>query len=258
MRKLISLVLAVCAVAVCSSFSFASFTSSITRSTYTASISITTGGTVTFSALLKNISDGSAATSITWSGVSVGSTKWKQSDVYLELHTTTTLVGSALQIYTDNTAADASPKYLGQPSQRDPSGLVGSSTTVYVPTLSSTSLSMCWRVQPSTTQAAQTINQGTAGFPYRLWETTGGSGFPCYIWMKDKATVNITGSNTTNFVNGDDYDIVVDSVRGIQQAEYTWLAATSPCYIYFGANFTSAVSPAKYSTTTLRLEAFNE
>ncbi len=75
--------------------------------------------------------------------------------------------------------------------------------------------------------------------------------YPCWHWMEDK--MNGGAPNET------DYIVLKDAIRGIQQAEYTWSSnCPSPDYIYFGANFTSALSGVTYMTNTITIEAYTE
>src|SRR5688572_25375879 len=55
---------------------------------------------------------GANQSSITWSGVNVPNTQWKIADRLILLNSTVTAGGGGVQIYTDNTAADASPRFI--------------------------------------------------------------------------------------------------------------------------------------------------
>lgn len=204
--------------------------------------------TPTVSATLRNYSNNVATTSITWSNVLLGATKWKAADQYLELKLDYFTPGWGIQIYTDNKAPGAAPyRYTGV-STATAAGLVAYSPAD--PSVSSTTLPMCWRITDVSTTTVNIVRGANPSFPDRLSEATLGSGYPCFLWMMDKAT--------GGFANGLDYITAWDS-RGIQHAEATWGAgAFSSNYIYLGADFSAAVTPREYRTRALILELFNE
>lgn len=201
---------------------------------------------------LRNSSDNSVASKLTWSDIDLGDTRWKAADQYLELDFT--LYSGAyredidawpygVQIYTDNTNASAVPRYTGT---GNPAGLVDLSTTTRT-------LPMCWRIVDLTTTTH--IMQGATDaishqwVPDRLWEGQLTDQYPCYIWMLDK--------QSSDFENGMAYATAWD-YRGIQHAEMTFGGSRSPNYVYFGADFSQAVGLRSYSTDRLTVELFNE
>jgi hypothetical protein len=231
-----------CAVIVAPTFAW----QSIKISTFTASIQFTGAGSVSMTAELRNRSDNNLATSITWSGINLGQTDWKAADQYILLHATITASGGLIQIYTDNKASDANPKYTGS---GNPAGLVMQEDTTKT-------LKMCWRVTDVSTNTLTIIQHPTQNY---LYSQELGSGYRCFLWMKDKNTPDIPSENTTQFQNGEDYVTVGEAGRGWQHAEGTWASIMpSPNYIYIGAKFQNATAPATYKTTTLRLEAAME
>lgn len=240
MRKIVSLLVSLAALATMSTVSHAAF-ATIAKSTYTASIAFAGTGNVWVSYELRNISNNVSTTTISWSNVVLSTTKWKAADQYILLHTTFTAAAGGVQLYTNNKAADANPLYTGV-STATAAGLVAVED-------SSTTLPMCWRVTDVSTTTLNIV-RGTAGFPDRLWEQTLGSAYPCFIWMVDAAN--------GGFYGGWDYITVKDASKGIQHGEITWGNTASPDYIYFGADFTNAVTPRTYRTNTIRLEAFTE
>jgi hypothetical protein len=199
--------------------------------------STTTGTT---SITVKNISDNSvvAGSTLTWSGVTVGSTRWKAADQYIEVKNDYYGSSWGLQIYTDNKASNASPKYTGT---GNPVGLVNTTTTTVA-------LPLAWRIVDVTTSTVS-VMQGEATHPTRIWESQLGNQYPCYNWMIDKSS----GSFTNSADNVTAWDI-----RGIQHAESTWGGAMSPNYVYIAADFTNALTPATYTTRKLVLELFHD
>jgi hypothetical protein len=202
----------------------------------------TAPGVVSMTAELRNRSNNNPATSITWSGITIGQTDWKAADQYILLHATITASTGLIQIYTDNKASDANPKYTGS---GNPAGLVMVEN-------SSKTLKMCWRVTDMSTNTLTIIQHPTQNY---LYSQELGSGYRCFLWMKDKNTPNIPSENTTQFVNGEDYVTVWETTRGCQHAEGTWAFMPSPNYIYIGAKFLGATTPATYKTNKLTLEA---
>lgn len=237
MRKFFVMVLALGVVAGLAASSFAAF-SGLGKSTVTASVSFTGSGQVSVSVKL------SAGTSIYWdpAAITLGSTDWKAAYNYLIMESTITDATGGVQIYTNNKATDANPKYNGT---GDPAGLVGYDTGL---STGSAALSMCWRIVDYTTTTV--IMQGAPIYPDRLWEQQLGDSFPCYLWMKDKATAS--------FIDGEDYVTMKESVRGAHFSEGEWGTMQSPDYIYLGAKFKNAVTPKNYKTNTLRIETFTE
>jgi hypothetical protein len=227
----------------------------VSISTYTAFTSFSGAGTVSLNVTLVNINPNvlTPSTSIWWAptDITLGNTQWMRAQVFAVVESTITAAAGAIQIYTDNTNGSANPRYVGVSTNSAP-GLVGYQAGV--PYISSITLSMCWRIMDSTTippAANLTINQGAPGYPSRLWSSAEGNSYPCFLWMTDKSQWG--GAQET------DYSIIKEGLRGIQAAESTWASGcASPDAVYFGANFTSALTPATYQTTTLTFEAFTE
>lgn len=224
---------------------FSKYTSNppLTRTFWIDNVVWKKGGTGSVGLALKNRVGGATATQIGWSNVSAGQ-GWKLSDQFIQMNLNYDRANWGIQIYTDNTASGAVPRYSGI---SDPAGLVGYDAAV--PEVSSTTLKMCWRVVDSSTTATMTIAQGAAGKPMRLWSTELGDQYPCFLWVMDR--------KTPKFVDAYDYATVWDA-RGIQHAEDTFGPARSPNYIYLGADFSHAATPRTYKTGTLSIELFYE
>lgn len=240
MRKIL------CAVAVlgfAASASFAAF-GTVSSSVFVASATITDVGTVAMSATL------SSGSQLTWSGITLGTTKWKGADNYIVLNSTVTTATGGIQIYTDNRTHSVQVSTMAAV----PGGLVNAAARTQT-------LPLCWRIVDVTTTTA--IQQGAAGYPDRLWDTKTGDQYPCYIWMKDKATASVANGGTlpwatsASFVPGEPYITMKDSVNGVMHAEITYAAMPSPDYIYVGANFLGAAGGSSYSGKIV-IEAFNE
>jgi hypothetical protein len=244
MKRLLAVTLA----AMLSFSGYAGAFTSVGTDQYTATVTFTGAGEVSVSVELKDLDTNADESNVNWgdtpsSEITLGVTTWKRAKVYAVLHSTMTDSTGGVQIYTDNENASASPQYTGS---GDPCGLVDSDDTTKT-------LPLCWRItdEPIT---ALNIQQGASGAPDRLWENSLGDDYPCFVWMKDKGT--------TGFTNGEDYIILKEQDRGIQHAEDTWsTGCASPDYIYFGANFITAVTESggrTYQTNRLFIEAFTD
>lgn len=206
--------------------------------------------TGSLTATLKNISDNQNASQLTWSSVNPGG-GWKAADQYIQLDLTYYQPGWGIQIYTDNAAADASPRYAGSVSSSNPVGLI----SVEYP--ESAPLPMCWRMVDVSTTTTLSIVQGSDNKLYSSQLGGQAGQYPCFVWMKDRGTPAIPDKGTTVFTPGEDYVTVWDN-RGAQHAEGTWSGCQSPNYIYIGANFNGAVTPGTYRTNKLIVELFYE
>jgi hypothetical protein len=192
---------------------------------------------------LYNRSNDVAASSFTWSGVNLGTTKWKAADQYIKLQTdyyyrvAPVSYPWGIQIYTDNQNAGANPRYTGTVN---PVGLICTSTTTVV-------LPTCWRIVDTSTTTLTIVMGDKKLYSQELGGPA--SNFPCFLWMRDK--------NSPGFVNSEDYVTVWDN-RGIQYSETAWGGALPPNYIYIGADFSNATTPNTYSTNRLTLELFHD
>ncbi|MBN1823951.1 MAG: hypothetical protein JW803_06515 [Endomicrobiales bacterium] len=229
----------------------------VTRSTYTAGVTLTAGGTVYVNLAVRHLSDElTTCTSIWWdpSQIIVGSTEWRRADAMMIMWSTVTIAGSGIQIYTDNMAADATPQInITHVSSTNPAGLIALNDSSYTP------LPMCWRVVDVSTDSL-TIEQQT-GSPYSLFSTELGGesgGYPCFIYMKDRADQSVPTKNVDPFTDGMDYVCIKQAGNGIQHAADTFGSASSPDYIYFGAKFTDALAGETYRTTTMRIERYTQ
>jgi hypothetical protein len=184
---------------------------------------------------------------ITWNKVQIkpGLTKWKAADQYIELNMNCYYPGWVVRIYTEN-----NPNFTGDISSAVPAGLVGTANG------KNRILPMCWRLVDATTTTVTIVqhaypNQTKTGldYPDRLWSYELGPDFPCFVWMQDKVQL------TT--ITNQDYATVWNDLQGIQYAEANWGAASTPNYIYLGADFSKAFVPMTFKTS-LTVELFYE
>jgi len=231
--------------AVISSSAHAVFTS-VNKQSLTATAQLTGAGTFNVTTSIKNRTTNAAATNLSWTGVTAGS-GWTLANEYIQLDTTiTSSLPSGIQIYTDNTAAAANPKYTGVISANTPTpaGLVASAnTTQKLPT--------AWR-------AIKELGVVTAAA-----DPSAGAG-DSFAWLfhKDKAQVAVPSLNATAFVNGEDFITVYKNGAngGVHFAqgptEFGGFQANDRVFIYTGADFTSASTPNTYSTNQLIVESY--
>src|SRR5205823_3974163 len=105
-------------------------------STNTAVATTSGVGTVAMNVTIRKVSDNTTDTAIKWTGVSIPSGFVVASD-YVQLDSTITAATGGIEVYTDNTGSDASPKYTGaiNATSQTPAGLVNASnTTAKLPT----------------------------------------------------------------------------------------------------------------------------
>ena len=225
--------------------SWAAF-ASISRSTQTAIAGLVGAGTVSMTITLKNLSDNSTTTQFYWSGVSLP-TAFVRSGAYSQVDSTVTIAGGGIQTYTDNTAADAVPKYtyVGSTSTVNPEGLVDATTTTKT-------LPMAWNIQDTTSTAPTAVDPTDA---------VNGTG---WLFFKDRQTPTIVSANTTQFTDGEAFvtikRIVDTGNSGIHfgQADTAFGAAASPDFVYVETDFRNAVTPRTYKTSVLRYEAYTQ
>jgi len=219
---------------------------SVSRSTNTAVSILSGAGLSTFDLIFRNLSDNSTTTQVYWSGVTLPSS-YVAASAYVQLNSTLTASGAGIQIYTDNEASDANPKFtlpggvtVGQAGS-NPAGLVDTTTTTAV-------LTMAWSIKDTTTTAP------TAADPTSTTDANASQ----WLFFEDRNTPTIASQNTTAFADGATFIAVKLAGSGIHfgQSNTAFGAAPSPDDVYFEANFGGAVTPRAYKTSTLRFEAY--
>lgn len=198
------------------------------------------------SVALKEVSDDSSATELSWTGVTPGVTEWKAADQYIEVTNTYNRTGWGIQIYTDNLPSGT--------TEYNPAGLVATDDEKSV-------LPLAWRIMGDATSYANLgileVEDPVEPDEHHLESTTEASGYYPWLWMKDVSTPEIPELYTTAFVNGEDY-VTVWNANGVHHAEgpLDYYASPSPNYVYIGARFTTATTPRTYSTNKLTVELF--
>lgn len=224
---------------------------------------------------IRNISDDASATAIGWSNVVSSETAWKLADQYFTITPSgVNLVGYGIQIYTNNVAVSANPRYMGAlVSGLSVAGLLeetASRTTAVLP------LPLAWHASDSKLDLAtkpMAIKQGSvcnkATYAYRLWspyfdnpQTSEDEGqcFPAFLWMLDRSNLDTDAALAGDqpFQDGAEYISIWNSIKGLQIGEATWYRLSAPYYIYLAADFTRATGGKAYSTNSLTVEIFHE
>jgi hypothetical protein len=191
-----------------------------------------------FAVGIYNVSDNQSAGQITF-GSAVAGTGWTRADQYLQLEIDSPYQAWGVQIYTDNKATDASPRYTGVTGS-NPAGLVDTVN-------SSQTVSMAWCIKPNGITPPATADPNNA---------VDVNSFQ-WLYIKDRQTPDIPQLNTTAFVNGD-YYVTARSNNGNQYASgpSDYGPEDPPEQIYFQANFMPTYAQRTYRTSTLRIEFF--
>jgi hypothetical protein len=217
-----------------------------------ASIAFTgvpTTGTLTVK--IKKISDGTVVSELSWSGVTLGTTKWKAADQYLEIDKDFNRTGWGIQIYTNNLPSGT--------TEYNPAGLVPTTGDPRAGTLS-----LAWRMMGDTTtyQHLGIREVGDSSDPtlHHLQSTDFPESVTYYpwVWMKDPGlTRDIPERHITQFVPGEDYVSVWDC-RGVHHAEgpLDFYPSLGPNCLYIATNFETATTPETYKTEKLTVELF--
>jgi hypothetical protein len=249
MKSLLSIVIAITMVISTSGLSFAAF-QSLGKQQYSAN-SGTVGGTpsvtVPFSVFLRNISNDTTATAITWSTITAGTTGWKAANQYIAVKGWTTYSDWGIQIYTNNT------NYTGTGS---PAGLINTANTLY-------SLPMAWRTTTETVLANNPklgiVEHIVGGYNVLADGTTPPIEYYPWFYMIDKQQdIDPATAGHQSFGDYQAYATFIGSA-GYQHAPTDYAtpwATDTTYYVYLGANFTMAAPGATYSTNSLTVEMY--
>ncbi len=214
------------------------------RSTVTASaVFPASAGQIAMTVQVLKTADNTVdPTGINWNNPVVGS--FSVASDYVKLDSTLSITGAGIQIYTDNTAPDASPRFTGLISSftATPAGLVNATDTTKT-------LPMAWTIQDLLgTPVAIDPNAVAPGNTASAW-----------LYFEDHAQVANPDLHAGNFLPGDAF-VTVQNTTGIHydQDPAKFGVASSPNYIYVESDFRSALGGTTYKTSTLRLEAYTQ
>jgi hypothetical protein len=238
-KKLATTLAAVVAIALASTPSHAF--SSISKSTFTATVALTQTGSASMVASLFFTATNAANAGSIGFGTPTLPAAFVGSDSYIKLTGNVTAGnGSGVQIYTDNTNALASPKFLNALTL-NPAGLVSANGLSALP--------MAWSVKPSTSTPPAIVTPNQTGQP--ITDTA-------YQWQYFEDKAQTVADSGTLFANAAPY-IMVKTAGGIQSATASFFGGGGATgYIYTEADFTTASTPNTYGTNMLMLEAFTQ
>ena len=248
---------------------------SVGISTVTAGMHTNGSKVARFTLSIRDTSNpfGTSRSSITWSGVDPLSTGWKIADQLVVMNSTVTDVGGGIQIYTDNTAADATPKFV------DPTPAISSNTDSAAAGLleglsgtTSKVLPMAWSIKGSTKVVeGGTSATGIGATDPNTGATTGSNNKYQWLFVTDKyntlgidfdgnGVIDPNTGDAAPFVNGAPFIVMRNSV-GVHNTQDPndfggGVGQGKDAYVYFQANFATAAAQQNYQTTTLRFEAF--
>lgn len=192
---------------------------------------------------------------LSWSGITLGTTQWKTADTLLQVSYLLP-AGGAIAVYTNNA--------------QDRVGLVGATDNTTLPT--------AWRIMNSSsdfTTAELTIYEhvyseaaanedlnGDTDMTDWISKLTNQSTKPafspknnqwpyaCWLWMLDGPVTTSTSANDRSYMS------IVNAAKGMQHAEGTWGTwGGSPDYVAIAANFSKG-TPQTYNIT-LELSIIN-
>jgi len=186
---------------------------------------------------------------LTWSGVIAGQNVWKVADHPITIEADDAFEDNfdvwGIQIFTDNTSADALPRYTGDTSKSF--NLVSNTDTTQ-------GLALCWKItdgimDPGVPVWLEDRGDGTEGFTDYQWR-----------WMKDTGQMNYPFVPGEEYVRGWDQDGIywADHVGDdvdpfIPGAQPCPAPAASPNYIYVGVQLHDSLAQ-QYSTNKLVVE----
>jgi hypothetical protein len=264
----------------------AAFTSDVKTTAITASVDLSTGTVVkTLTVALKNIADGTAATTIGWTGVLLGD-GWKKSGQYVEVTYAANQIGWGVQVYTDNLNASANPKYAGDPTTnpaQQPAGLIGASnkylTCPMAILVNDTALTDAQLEVPVQSNPADPGSYFTSGYNKvvggtpdnreivwfflkdingTVWEDADSDG------VIDAGEIKKSFNKPTGYPGADDYATIMSTMgasSGWSSTVSPYLmqrvASTSPIDVYFAAKFTNATELQIYKTNQIYLELYH-
>ncbi|MFN0118552.1 MAG: hypothetical protein ACKVQC_09715 [Elusimicrobiota bacterium] len=231
---------------------------SVSRATVAASVLVGGSNTSNVSVNIRDISNWTTPRgTVTWSGVTPPSTGWKRADQGLLLNATVLGVGSGVQIYSDNTASDATTRFVdptpGDKTNPDSmaAGLVKGASGV----TSASPLPMAWTIKASSITAPTSAEPNNAGDPNSFQ----------WLYFKDRYNdQNIPALNSLAFVDGEAFITMIRTNTAAGGAEIHFGQAPADfgahpnganSFVYLQGNFITAQVQETYRSN-LRVEAY--
>jgi len=210
-------------------------------------------GAEMFNVALKNISDQSPATQLSWNSP-VALNGWSVSNQYIELQVDAESEGWGVQMYTDNTGTliPANPTYIVSGSS-NPAGMVEVADPHYT-------VPLAWSVKAGTqtpTAAAPVAAEPNNNGGKCAAANTDPNSFQ-WLYMQDVQTPAVSSLCQNGFQNGDPFSVVQNN-QGIHfgQSPTQFGAAVPPNYVFLQANFGVAFAQQQYQTHSIIVEFFN-
>lgn len=281
MKKIIASLSVLAAI---TSFGATSSWAFVSKQVATKTATATTTGTkgASFTLAIKDAANplgaDSAGGQIGWSGVNVDNNPtWKIADQIMKITWSVTDAKGGIQIYTDNTNATASPRFVDpsplQPNNPDsnPAGLLQVTNGLNT---SSFALDMAWSIKAST----QVVGTEIAAADPNNGPTGGAADKTQWFFLLDKNTPDIdrNGDNkidAVNAVNGIKDTLAFPAPTGsfVQMIRSNGIHTNQSAddsgynvdpdktsYVYFQADFSKAAAGVTYTTNKLTVEAFTE
>jgi len=199
-----------------------------------------------FSVALVNRSDGSPASSLSWSRVALPA-RWVLADQYLQLTVDPNNTSWGVQIYTNNTAAGANPRYTGSVSTFTTTPPVGGLVN---PNNTPRLLPLAWEAMESSSPTLKAQDPNNCG---------PSNGLAClWLFMQDQAVFgngNATAYNGAPWITARN-NVGIHYAQGVTIDPSDFGAANTPDAVYLEADFGTAVAPTTYQTSTLTIEYY--
>jgi hypothetical protein len=193
-----------------------------------------------FTVSILNRSNNAAATQVDWTNPLAA---WALADQYLSVETDSTIISWGVQLYTNNTASNANPRYTGLVSSftQTPAGLVN-----IVDTKSLVPLAWATRSNVSTiTVVAADPNNSSDPNSFQ------------WLIAEDQAQIAVPSLNATAFANADPFITTRNNVGVHFSQKSTDFGPADPPYrIYLEAGLGVSLAQQTYQTSMLTLELF--
>lgn len=244
---------------------------SVQKTTVTAGTFVGGSRIARFTLTIRDTSNpfGTNRSSVTWSNISSGQ-GWTMADRLLVLNSTVTDANGGVQIYTENTAADAVPQFVDptpavktNPDSAAAGLLQGNSGTT------STVLPVAWSIKSSTKQVGGGNPATGIGAADPNGNATGAANSSQWLFLTDRYDdQGIDYNNNGNVTDPGDAAPFVDGMvyismvrvggihTGQSDTDIEGRADGLDSYVYFEANFQNAAAQTAYQTTAMRVEAF--
>lgn len=236
MKKIVSLLLVFGCAFLLSSSLFAA-------TEFTAEVSFTSGGEVSFDAVLKNRTGNTSATAITWnaSDITIGTSdvQWKASTVYAVLTSTITKAVGKVYLYQNNKSTTTAAKYQATNPRHE------TTNQIYSGLVKANSAGGDGNFAPMTFLVS-TVTVTTPDISPVISEY----GKRYFI---DQDNSNFAKSGYCTVVDADGYINAVDGSGNVQH-----LAKQTTGYMYFGAGFQNVLAGTSYGTNNIKFEIVTE